>query len=1317
MPTSKILKFLCALSVVGLSATTLFFINHSLVLADVAATGYATAVVSNPSSDLTDFTLMIDLSSLPNDWWSAVNTSDGTKGRVTKNNGTELAADWIEFDSTNHTGWVRVLWSGTLASSGTQILKLYPPMSANSSYGLDDQYGGHDAYDTYWRGYWPDGGGTDRTTYENNGTAGASITIGDSSGPVGLATHFTGATDSRITLANNSSLNIAGNITVLTLAKPTLISSYGVMVGGWSDTSPYPGYGLSAANNNSFASWNGSSFSTAPSNVWTTGSWYQVGYVNDNSADTYYVNGASVSSNSSRVNPTSYSGARALGSTPTGLHLYSGYLQQIEVHAINRSAAWIAEEYAQLNSNESFWGSWTWNSGLIGNPSVPSLISPTNNSATANDLPTLSAQYADDDNVGSTLYRIASTNADDCLAGLNLVASGTSAQTATNNEETTFTPVSSLGTDGTYYWCAQNNDGTNASDWTSMGSFILDTNSPSRPGTPTTQTNSADNTPTWSWSTSTDSGSGLNSLIPYVVEWSEDENFSSGVASGTATTNTFTNQTSLADGTWYFRVAAKDAAGNKSAFSAPGSITIDTAAIPNFSVNYLSTDADGIQSYSMTSNYNGGGAQTLRILTPDQPASDRPHNFLYVLPVDPGLSTTYGDGLAELKSANVQNEYNVTIIAPAFSLSPWYADSDSNNNYRYESFMVSELQPWVKKNLAETGDEQHWLLGFSKSGYGPMHLLFRHPDKFTLGAFWDFPADMSAYDTYSSSAANYGSQTNFDANYRLSSSFLDNHKTPFLDDNRIWINGYGNFKTDVEDFDALLSSKNIKHTTAPEVSRTHSWGSGWIPSAVAGLYTNSQLSSGAITTQDSTDSNWHNTDLDINLTCVDSLGSGCAHTYYTTDGSTPETSSAQGTKISLSASGTYTIKYFSVNNIGLRETVQTATNTVKIDKQAPEVSAGDDKSTETVFTQTATVSDSLSGINPASYHWAQTSGPGVLTFGSSTALATTISADTNGTYGINFTVSDEAGNSNNDNFVLTWGTVSSTTYTITTSFDSHGTMSPTGPITVGQGSNQLVTITAFAGYRIADVLVDGLSVGAVSSYQFDNITQSHTITAKFAARSTGGSGGGSSSVSTTKANNSKLYINQNTSTTTSRTVTLYFNAGSDITKMSISMRSDFRDTIPEIYQSTKQWDLCSSFEGLIKSSSCPLGVYTVYARFYNAAGEVIMPVASSSITLTTETGIMSNLGNFMQDLKLGQTSTEVKKLQIMLNSDSTTSLDGIGAGSSGQETTFFGALTRQAVIKFQEKYRSEILTPLGLEHGTGIVGPSTRAKLNQLLGS
>ena len=53
---------------------------------------------------------------------------------------------------------------------------------------------------------------------------------------------------------------------------------------------------------------------------------------------------------------------------------------------------------------------------------------------------------------------------------------------------------------------------------------------------------------------------------------------------------------------------------------------------------------------------------------------------------------------------------------------------------------------------------------------------------------------------------------------------------------------------------------------------------------------------------------------------------------------------------------------------------------------------------------------------------------------------------------------------------------------------------------MAQGGSQVFTITANTGYQVKDVLVDGASVGAVTSYTFSNVTAAHTIAASFVAK-------------------------------------------------------------------------------------------------------------------------------------------------------------------------------------------------------------------------
>jgi hypothetical protein len=70
-------------------------------------------------------------------------------------------------------------------------------------------------------------------------------------------------------------------------------------------------------------------------------------------------------------------------------------------------------------------------------------------------------------------------------------------------------------------------------------------------------------------------------------------------------------------------------------------------------------------------------------------------------------------------------------------------------------------------------------------------------------------------------------------------------------------------------------------------------------------------------------------------------------------------------------------------------------------------------------------------------------------------------------------------------------------YTLTPSAGTGGTITPSTPQAILQGGSTTFTIVPNAGYHIADVSVDGVSQGIVSSYSFTNVTSNHTISARF----------------------------------------------------------------------------------------------------------------------------------------------------------------------------------------------------------------------------
>ena len=110
--------------------------------------------------------------------------------------------------------------------------------------------------------------------------------------------------------------------------------------------------------------------------------------------------------------------------------------------------------------------------------------------------------------------------------------------------------------------------------------------------------------------------------------------------------------------------------------------------------------------------------------------------------------------------------------------------------------------------------------------------------------------------------------------------------------------------------------------------------------------------------------------------------------------------------------------------------------------------------------------------------------------------------------------------------------------------------------------------------------------------------------------------------------------------------------------------------------------------------------------------EKLTEIAEDALTVPRETTRTARVQGvpagflFGYELRERATGEVVRYLQRVLNVDPQTRVAISGGGSPGNETTYFGPRTKQAVIGFQQKYEIS---------ATGIIGAQTRAKLNEVM--
>lgn len=318
--------------------------------------GYAMVQLRQPTADLTDFTHPIDLSEMPAAWWSAIDTADATKGRAAKSDGTQIAIDWLSFDTGTSTGTARVIWPGTTASGTAQYVRIYYPRASMSSEAVTATYGGHNAYDSYVAGYYPfDSDANDRTANGNDGTLNGNTAL-TSSGKIGSAYNFDG-TDDWIAVA--SPTNFPTGDTNRTFAIWAYLDTYSArnyIYHNITNTTTNTTFTMrlgSGTPNILVVAYYGNDGS------WNTGDlaagWHHICYTKDGTVGAIYIDGISIGTNSYLPTNTANNGVN-IGGDASGSRSWDGNLDDARIESgIARPAEWIALEYSLTNSPLTGW--------------------------------------------------------------------------------------------------------------------------------------------------------------------------------------------------------------------------------------------------------------------------------------------------------------------------------------------------------------------------------------------------------------------------------------------------------------------------------------------------------------------------------------------------------------------------------------------------------------------------------------------------------------------------------------------------------------------------------------------------------------------------------------------------------------------------------------------------------------------------------------------------------------------------------------------------------------------------------------------------
>jgi S-formylglutathione hydrolase FrmB len=254
------------------------------------------------------------------------------------------------------------------------------------------------------------------------------------------------------------------------------------------------------------------------------------------------------------------------------------------------------------------------------------------------------------------------------------------------------------------------------------------------------------------------------------------------------------------------------------------------AADPGLEVESTTTDERGVITHMVRSPHQSGTIP-IRVLVPRDLRPGEKVPVLYLLPVEKGLESHYGDGVREVLEHDLHDRHRLVCVAPSFSQLPWYADHPDETGIQQESYLLKDVIPFIQRNYPVRQQSRHrHLVGYSKSGWGAFTLILRHPHQFGQAAAWDAPMMMDKPGGYGSGPI-FGGEENFQ-HYQVT-RLIEHADRSFTRQSRLILTGYfGDFRQHHIALHELMKEQGILHQYRDGPTRKHDWHSGWLAEAL-----------------------------------------------------------------------------------------------------------------------------------------------------------------------------------------------------------------------------------------------------------------------------------------------------------------------------------------------------------------------------------------------------------------------------------------------------------------------------------------------------